>query len=202
MILTPANIKSYILQTLQGCEYLHNCWILHRVSYSHNIQQDETLKCWYKLRLDAAMLTSHNCAILSSTCHENSTMYNSFTLLCFTQGYRIKRWQELVSNQTKCVPMLELLVPPHNYVIHMIILMVIIHIISLFCTVDSIKEFNGFLCLFKELSSLLFVRIWSPITCLLTEREYWSWETLVWLSSLVLHPESILTKWSHAGTGI
>ena len=29
--LTPANIKSYIIMTLQGLEYLHSKWILHRV---------------------------------------------------------------------------------------------------------------------------------------------------------------------------
>jgi hypothetical protein len=32
IVLTPANVKSYILQTLQGLEYLHIHWILHRVS--------------------------------------------------------------------------------------------------------------------------------------------------------------------------
>lgn len=32
IVLTPANIKSYVLQTLQGLEYLHNNWVLHRVS--------------------------------------------------------------------------------------------------------------------------------------------------------------------------
>lgn len=31
IVLTPANIKSYVLQTLQGLEYLHNNWVLHRV---------------------------------------------------------------------------------------------------------------------------------------------------------------------------
>ena len=30
IILTPANIKSYVLQTLLGLEYLHSNWILHR----------------------------------------------------------------------------------------------------------------------------------------------------------------------------
>lgn len=31
LVLTPANIKAYILMTLQGLEYLHQHWILHRV---------------------------------------------------------------------------------------------------------------------------------------------------------------------------
>lgn len=30
--LTPAHVKSYIIMTLQGLEYLHNKWILHRVT--------------------------------------------------------------------------------------------------------------------------------------------------------------------------
>ena len=30
LVLTPANIKSYTLQTLLGLEYLHQHWILHR----------------------------------------------------------------------------------------------------------------------------------------------------------------------------
>lgn len=30
--ITPAHIKSYILMTLEGLEYLHLNWILHRVS--------------------------------------------------------------------------------------------------------------------------------------------------------------------------
>lgn len=31
IVLTPANIKAYLLMTLQGLEYLHINWILHRV---------------------------------------------------------------------------------------------------------------------------------------------------------------------------
>lgn len=31
IFLTPSHIKSYIIMTLQGLEYLHNKWILHRV---------------------------------------------------------------------------------------------------------------------------------------------------------------------------
>ena len=31
IILTPAHIKTYILQTLRGLEYLHQNWILHRL---------------------------------------------------------------------------------------------------------------------------------------------------------------------------
>lgn len=34
IVLTPANIKAYLLMTLQGLEYLHKNWILHRVSVS------------------------------------------------------------------------------------------------------------------------------------------------------------------------
>ncbi|KAI2664401.1 Cyclin-dependent kinase 7 [Labeo rohita] len=32
LVLTPANIKAYILMTLQGLEYMHNHWILHRLA--------------------------------------------------------------------------------------------------------------------------------------------------------------------------
>lgn len=32
IVLTSAHIKSYILMTLQGLEFLHHNWILHRVS--------------------------------------------------------------------------------------------------------------------------------------------------------------------------
>lgn len=32
IVLTPANIKSYIIMTLEGLEYLHLNWVLHRVS--------------------------------------------------------------------------------------------------------------------------------------------------------------------------
>lgn len=31
IVLTPANVKAYILMTLQGLEYMHNNWFLHRV---------------------------------------------------------------------------------------------------------------------------------------------------------------------------
>lgn len=32
IVLTPANIKAYMIMTLKGLEYLHLHWILHRVS--------------------------------------------------------------------------------------------------------------------------------------------------------------------------
>lgn len=36
LVLTPANIKAYILMTLQGLEYMHQHWVLHRVrTYKH-----------------------------------------------------------------------------------------------------------------------------------------------------------------------
>lgn len=37
IVLTPANIKSYVLQTLQGLEYLHNNWVLHRDLKPNNL---------------------------------------------------------------------------------------------------------------------------------------------------------------------
>ena len=32
IVLTPSHIKAYMIMMLQGLEYLHNNWILHRVS--------------------------------------------------------------------------------------------------------------------------------------------------------------------------
>jgi len=32
IVLTQSHIKAYMLMTLQGLEYLHQHWILHRVS--------------------------------------------------------------------------------------------------------------------------------------------------------------------------
>jgi len=40
IVLTPANIKSYTLQTLLGLEYLHNNWILHRDLKPNNLLVD------------------------------------------------------------------------------------------------------------------------------------------------------------------
>ena len=40
IILTPANIKSYTLQTLLGLEYLHRNWILHRDLKPNNLLVD------------------------------------------------------------------------------------------------------------------------------------------------------------------
>nr|NVI70829.1 Cyclin-dependent kinase 7 [Cucujiformia] len=37
LILTTAHIKSYIIQTLQGLEYLHMYWILHRDLKPNNL---------------------------------------------------------------------------------------------------------------------------------------------------------------------
>lgn len=31
IVLTPGNIKSYLIQTLKGLEYLHRCWIMVRL---------------------------------------------------------------------------------------------------------------------------------------------------------------------------
>lgn len=39
--LTPSHIKSYIIMTLQGLEYLHNKWILHRDLKPNNLLIDE-----------------------------------------------------------------------------------------------------------------------------------------------------------------
>ncbi|KXJ74709.1 cyclin-dependent kinase 7 [Aedes albopictus] len=37
ILLTPANIKSYMIQTLKGLEYLHHHWILHRDLKPNNL---------------------------------------------------------------------------------------------------------------------------------------------------------------------
>lgn len=37
IVLTPANTKSYMIQTLQGLEYLHKNWILHRDLKPNNL---------------------------------------------------------------------------------------------------------------------------------------------------------------------
>ncbi|KPP71638.1 cyclin-dependent kinase 7-like, partial [Scleropages formosus] len=41
LVLTPANIKAYILMTLQGLEYMHQHWILHRDLKPNNLLLDE-----------------------------------------------------------------------------------------------------------------------------------------------------------------
>uniref|UniRef100_A0AAR2IGQ9 Cyclin-dependent kinase 7 n=1 Tax=Pygocentrus nattereri TaxID=42514 RepID=A0AAR2IGQ9_PYGNA len=41
LVLTPANIKAYILMTLQGLEYMHSHWILHRDLKPNNLLLDE-----------------------------------------------------------------------------------------------------------------------------------------------------------------
>ncbi|XP_076854139.1 cyclin-dependent kinase 7 [Brachyhypopomus gauderio] len=41
LVLTPANIKAYILMTLQGLEYMHLHWILHRDLKPNNLLLDE-----------------------------------------------------------------------------------------------------------------------------------------------------------------
>ncbi|XP_051785482.1 cyclin-dependent kinase 7 isoform X2 [Erpetoichthys calabaricus] len=41
LVLTPANIKAYMLMTLQGLEYMHQHWILHRDLKPNNLLLDE-----------------------------------------------------------------------------------------------------------------------------------------------------------------
>lgn len=51
IVLTPANIKAYLLMTLQGLEYLHINWILHRVPIT-----DFTLTCFLFCRTASILL--------------------------------------------------------------------------------------------------------------------------------------------------
>ncbi|XP_015272696.1 PREDICTED: cyclin-dependent kinase 7 [Gekko japonicus] len=41
LVLTPSHIKAYMLMTLQGLEYLHDHWILHRDLKPNNLLLDE-----------------------------------------------------------------------------------------------------------------------------------------------------------------
>ncbi|XP_042306066.1 cyclin-dependent kinase 7 isoform X2 [Sceloporus undulatus] len=41
LVLTPSHIKAYMLMTLQGLEYLHEYWILHRDLKPNNLLLDE-----------------------------------------------------------------------------------------------------------------------------------------------------------------
>lgn len=47
IVLTPANIKAYMLMTLQGLEYLHINWILHRVHKTGSLKVFSTSLCFY-----------------------------------------------------------------------------------------------------------------------------------------------------------
>ena len=46
IILTPANIKSYMIMMLCGIEYLHANWILHRVTTSQLWAARSPLRLW------------------------------------------------------------------------------------------------------------------------------------------------------------
>jgi cyclin-dependent kinase 7 len=46
IVLTPANIKAYLLMTLQGLEYLHINWILHRVHKTGSLELFSTSLCF------------------------------------------------------------------------------------------------------------------------------------------------------------
>lgn len=41
LVLTPAHIKAYILMTLQGLEYMHQHWVLHRVTTKYTMYAHE-----------------------------------------------------------------------------------------------------------------------------------------------------------------
>uniref|UniRef100_A0A4W5Q4A4 Cyclin-dependent kinase 7 n=1 Tax=Hucho hucho TaxID=62062 RepID=A0A4W5Q4A4_9TELE len=41
LVLTPANIKAFIVMTLQGLEYMHHHWVLHRDLKPNNLLLDE-----------------------------------------------------------------------------------------------------------------------------------------------------------------
>jgi hypothetical protein len=44
IVLTPANIKAYMIMILTGCEYLHLNWILHRVRFRYSLFFESSLK--------------------------------------------------------------------------------------------------------------------------------------------------------------